>query len=207
MKFILFCLNDYSFSILNPIKEVLVKRNYNFIWYVAPKLKNKFPFKNDKFTSSYRKLKSYKSDVIFAPGNEVPFFLRGLKTQIFHGLAGEKKGHFRIRDYFDLYLTQGPYFTNRFLELKKKHKNFDVIETVKQIENKFSWVKDPIRVSILGCVVNGPGEAMHTDIGVTGGGNNNHQIYIDGKKKFISKNKNLVEEISNLITEKLNKNG
>ena len=91
MKFILFCLNDYSFSILNPIKEVLVKRNYNFIWYVAPKLKNKFPFKNDKFTSSYRKLKSYKSDVIFAPGNEVPFFLRGLKTQIFHGLAGEKK--------------------------------------------------------------------------------------------------------------------
>lgn len=129
MKFILFCLNDYSFSILNPIKEVLVERNYNFIWYVAPKLKNKFPFKNDKFTSSYRKLKSYKSDVIFAPGNEVPFFLRGLKTQIFHGLAGEKKGHFRIRDYFDLYLTQGPYFTNRFLELKKKHKNFDVIET------------------------------------------------------------------------------
>jgi (E)-4-hydroxy-3-methylbut-2-enyl-diphosphate synthase len=85
--------------------------------------------------------------------------------------------------------------------------NFDVIKTVKEIENKFSWVKDPIRISILGCVVNGPGEAMHTDIGVTGGGNNNHQIYINGKKNFISKNKNLVEEISNLITEKLNKNG
>ena len=127
MKFILFCLNDYSFSILEPIKDVLVERNYDFIWYVAPKLRTKFPFKNDKFTSSYRKLNAYKSDVIFAPGNEVPFFLRGLKTQIFHGLAGEKKGHFRIRDYFDLYLTQGPYFTNRFQELKKKHKNFDVI--------------------------------------------------------------------------------
>ena len=41
--------------------------------YVAPKLKNKFPFKNDKFTSSYRKLKSYKSDVIFAPGNSTVF--------------------------------------------------------------------------------------------------------------------------------------
>ena len=147
MKFILFCLNDYSFSILEPIKDVLVERNYDFIWYVAPKLRTKFPFKNDKFTSSYRKLNAYKSDVIFAPGNEVPFFLRGLKTQIFHGLAGEKKGHFRIRDYFDLYLTQGPYFTNRFQELKKKHKNFDVIETGwpkldKYFKNEDKYFKD-----------------------------------------------------------------
>ena len=81
---------------------------------------------------------------------------------------------------------------------------FDVINTVKQIESKFSWVKKPISVSILGCVVNGPGEAMHTNIGVTGGGNNNHQIYINGEKKFVSKNKNLVEEISILIEKKLN---
>tara|TARA_A100001011_G_scaffold138006_1_gene145623 strand:+ start:146 stop:1210 length:1065 start_codon:yes stop_codon:yes gene_type:complete len=84
---------------------------------------------------------------------------------------------------------------------------FDVIKTVKQIENKFSWVKDPISISILGCVVNGPGEAMHTDIGVTGGGNNNHQIYINGEKNFVSKNKDLVEEISILIEKKLTKNG
>ena len=83
---------------------------------------------------------------------------------------------------------------------------FDVINTVKQIESKFSWVKDPINISILGCVVNGPGEAMHSNIGVTGGGNNNHQIYIDGKKKFVSKNKNLVDEISKLIKEKLSQN-
>ena len=84
---------------------------------------------------------------------------------------------------------------------------FDVIKTVKQIENKFSWVKEPISVSILGCVVNGPGEAMHTDLGVTGGGNNNHQIYINGEKNFVSKNKNLVEEISILIEKKISKNG
>ena len=82
---------------------------------------------------------------------------------------------------------------------------FDVINTVKQIESKFSWVKDPISISILGCVVNGPGEAKHTNIGITGGGNNNHQIYINGEKKFVSKNKNLVEEISVLIEKKLSK--
>ena len=83
---------------------------------------------------------------------------------------------------------------------------FDVIKTVKKIEKKFSWVKEPISVSILGCVVNGPGEAMHTDIGVTGGGNNNHQIYINGEKNFVSKNKNLEEEISILIEKKISKN-
>ena len=55
--------------------------------------------------------------------------------------------------------------------------------------------------------MNGPGEAMHTDIGITGGGNNNHQIYINGEKNYISKNKNLVDEISNLIENKLKENG
>ena len=74
-------------------------------------------------------VKDFKSDAIFVPGNEVPHYLRGLKVQIFHGLAGEKKGHFRIRHYFDLYLTQGPYFTKGFNKLKEKYKNFDVIET------------------------------------------------------------------------------
>lgn len=83
---------------------------------------------------------------------------------------------------------------------------FDVINTVKIIEKKFAFIKKPITVSILGCVVNGPGEAMHTDIGITGGGNNNHQIYINGEKNYVSKNKNLVEEISNLIENKINKN-
>lgn len=129
MRFVLFCLNNYAFAILNPIKEVLVEKNHDFIWYVAPKIRKSFPYNTDANTSSIKAIKNYKSDVIFAPGNEVPYFLRGLKTQIFHGLAGEKKGHFRIREYFDLYLTQGPYFTNRFNELKEEHKDFDVIET------------------------------------------------------------------------------
>ena len=47
--------------------------------------------------------------------------------------------------------------------------------------------------------MNGPGEAKHVDLGVTGGGNNNHQIYINGEKSFISKNKNLTEVITDLI--------
>ena len=80
---------------------------------------------------------------------------------------------------------------------------FDVIETVKKIENKYSGIKKHISISILGCIVNGPGEAKHVDLGVTGGGKNNHQIYINGKKSFISKNQDLTKVISKLIEEKL----
>ena len=129
MKFILFCQNAYAFGIMSPIRDELVKQGSQYIWFVSQKLVQKFPFVDEPHTSSILDLQLYQSDVIFVPGNEVPYYLRGIKTQIFHGLAGEKKGHFRIRHYFDLYLTQGPYFTNRFNELKEKHGNFDVIET------------------------------------------------------------------------------
>ena len=80
---------------------------------------------------------------------------------------------------------------------------FDVIETVKKIENKYSGIKKHISISILGCIVNGPGEAKHVDLGVTGGGKNNHQIYLNGKKALLVKIKILTKVISELIEEKL----
>lgn len=129
MRCILFCQNNYAFGILEPIKTYLENNGHDYIWYVNEKISSDFPFKNEENTSSITELENYKSDAIFVPGNEVPHYLRGLKVQIFHGLAGEKKGHFRIRHYFDLYLTQGPYFTERFNKLKSIYKDFDVIET------------------------------------------------------------------------------
>ena len=129
MKVILFCQNAYAFGILAPIRDVLQEQGHDFLWYISGKLLDNFPYKNEDYTVRTLDLQLYKSDAIFVPGNEVPYYIRGLKIQVFHGLAGEKKGHFRIRHYFDLYLTQGPYFTDKFNELKKVHKNFDVIET------------------------------------------------------------------------------
>ncbi len=129
MKAILFCQNAYAFGILAPIRDVLQKENHEILWFITPKLLDAFPFKKENFTTSILALQLFESDAIFAPGNEVPYYLRGVKVQIFHGLAGEKKGHFRIRHYFDLYLTQGPYFTEKFLEFKTKYQNFEVIET------------------------------------------------------------------------------
>jgi len=129
MKCILFCENPYAFGILAPIRDVLIDKGYEVLWYISEKLRNEFPFPKENNTSSINELNEYKSDAIFVPGNEVPHFLRGVKTQVFHGLAGEKKGHFRIRHYFDLYLSQGPYFTNKFTELSEKYKDFKVVET------------------------------------------------------------------------------
>ena len=129
MKVILFCQNSYAYEILNPIKLVLKQNEDEYIWYIPLKLLENFPYKKERFTTSILDLQIFKSDIIFTPSNEVPYYLRGLKVQIFHGFAGEKKGHFKIRNYFDLYLTQGPYFTEKFNKLKEKHKDFDVIET------------------------------------------------------------------------------
>lgn len=129
MRTILFCQNVLDYDVLTPIKDVLQREKHHYLWYIPEKLLDGFPFKEENYTVSVLDLQLYGSDAIFVPGNEVPYFIRGLKIQIFHGLAGEKKGHFRIRHYFDLYLTQGPYFTQKFNELKKIHKNFEVIET------------------------------------------------------------------------------
>ena len=60
---------------------------------------------------------------------------------------------------------------------------FEVIDTVKVLEKKLSHIKTPITLSIIGCVVNGPGEASMTDIGITGGKNGNNMLYLSGIQK------------------------
>ena len=144
MKSILFTNLPYAFSILKPLEVELKGRGYEVLWYVPEDIVDKFPYKDSNYTTSIKDLKKFKADAIFVPGNEVPFYLRGVKVQVFHGLAGEKKGHFRIRDFFDLYLTQGPYFTNRFKELAKKHKNFEVMQTGWCKLDKLFEIKDEV---------------------------------------------------------------
>jgi CDP-glycerol glycerophosphotransferase (TagB/SpsB family) len=130
MRVVLFCANPYAFGILKPLHDALVLRQHDVLWYIPQKIAARFPFTGHfTITGSMQELYNFKSDSIFVPGNEIPHYLRGVKVQIFHGLAGEKQGHFRIRNYFDLYLTQGPYFTERFQELSRKHRDFQVTET------------------------------------------------------------------------------
>ena len=79
---------------------------------------------------------------------------------------------------------------------------FQVIETVKILEEKLSHIKEPITLSIIGCVVNGPGEAKQTDIGITGGGKDNHMLYLNGLDTQKVTTQNMIDKIVALVEEK-----
>ena len=76
---------------------------------------------------------------------------------------------------------------------------FDVIKTVEEVEERLQHITESITVSIIGCVVNGPGEAKETDIGLTGGGKGNHQIYVNGITDHIIRNENVADYIVNFV--------
>jgi (E)-4-hydroxy-3-methylbut-2-enyl-diphosphate synthase len=79
---------------------------------------------------------------------------------------------------------------------------FDVIDTVRIIEERLEHIDEPITVSIIGCVVNGPGEARETDIGLTGGGRDTHQIYLSGMADHRLQNGDIVEHVVELVEER-----
>ena len=79
---------------------------------------------------------------------------------------------------------------------------FQVIDTVKQLEKKLSHIKKPITLSIIGCVVNGPGEAKQTEIGITGGGKDNHMLYLNGLETEKVMTEDMINKIVTLVEEK-----
>ena len=131
MKICLFCENKYAVDILFPLQAQADKEGgHEVLWYVHKKKIPEFPLAGKvNYTNDIKEAYQFQPDAVFAPGNIVPYYLSGVKTQIFHGYAAEKKDQFRIRNYFDLYLTQGPYFTTEFLKLKEEYKDFEVKET------------------------------------------------------------------------------
>ena len=79
---------------------------------------------------------------------------------------------------------------------------FEVIKTVKILEERLSHIKESISLSIIGCVVNGPGEASQTQIGLTGGGKNDHMLYISGLPHHKVATDKMIEEVVNLVEAK-----
>ncbi|WP_189543154.1 flavodoxin-dependent (E)-4-hydroxy-3-methylbut-2-enyl-diphosphate synthase [Novosphingobium arvoryzae] len=79
---------------------------------------------------------------------------------------------------------------------------FDVIRTVQKLEDALGHIKTPMSLSVLGCVVNGPGEARETDIGVTGGGNGKHMVYLRGVTDHHVQDDGMIDHIVRLVEEK-----
>jgi len=79
---------------------------------------------------------------------------------------------------------------------------FDVIRTVEALEARLQHIKTPMSLSVLGCVVNGPGEARETDIGITGGGNGKHMVYLSGVTDHHVQDADMIDHIVRLVEAK-----
>ena len=77
-----------------------------------------------------------------------------------------------------------------------------MVDTVGKLEDRLAHIKTPLTLSIIGCVVNGPGEALMTDIGVTGGGNGRHMVYAAGKTDHTIESGDMIERIVDLVEKK-----
>lgn len=79
---------------------------------------------------------------------------------------------------------------------------FEVVKTTKILQEKLAHIKEPITLSIIGCVVNGPGEASQTQIGLTGGGKGDHMIYLSGLPHRKVASDKIIEEVISLVENK-----
>jgi len=79
---------------------------------------------------------------------------------------------------------------------------FDVIRTVEALEERLQHIKTPMSLSVLGCVVNGPGEARETDIGITGGGQGKHMVYLSGITDHHVQDADMIDHIVRLVEAK-----
>ncbi|MBI6119925.1 CDP-glycerol glycerophosphotransferase family protein [Salegentibacter maritimus] len=132
-RFLIYISYTYAFPIGEPLEEEIKKRGYQVKWFAdEPETKKKFS-KDKLVLDDIHQAIDYNPHIILSITNSIADFLPGLKVQVFHGIAPSKrnfkKGHFRIRGFFDLYSTQGPFTTQPFKELQKKYRHFEVVET------------------------------------------------------------------------------
>lgn len=129
-KYLFYISQNYAFEILRPLQSAMLNAGAQVVWFVSGNEVTLSNFNNDEIVlNSIAEAVSFNSDACFIPGNVIPSFIPGLKVQVFHGLEWKKKGHFVIRECFDLYCTHGNATTKRFNELADEHNFFDVKET------------------------------------------------------------------------------
>ena len=132
-KYLFYITQNYSFSILRPLHKAIRARGNTVAWFLIGKNINKnYLHKDEILLSSVKQVKDYSPSAVFVTGNVVPDFFPGIKVTVFHGFDARKRAnddHFFIRDYFDLYCTQGPDTTYKYQQLASKHGDFRVVET------------------------------------------------------------------------------
>ncbi|MEA2103776.1 MAG: CDP-glycerol glycerophosphotransferase family protein [Candidatus Cloacimonadota bacterium] len=131
MKFLFYISKKYSIPIIQPIVKYLRKTDYIFSLFVSKKVATHIPeeLKDLRIFTNVENAIKFNPDFILCPGNFIDFRIPGIKVQLFHGLGIEKKSHYKIRHFFDVYCTSGPFVTKQFNKLQEKYKYFLVQET------------------------------------------------------------------------------
>lgn len=123
----------YSLGILRPLQKLITERADQAAWFFEPGSNGRqWLSKEEVLLVGVDSVKNYNPDAVFVPGNVVPDFFPGLKVQVFHGLADDsmgKKGHYRIRGFFDLYCTRGEEETRIFQKMAGKYGHFQAAMT------------------------------------------------------------------------------
>ncbi|XQW84199.1 CDP-glycerol glycerophosphotransferase family protein [Thalassotalea piscium] len=135
-RYLFYISQNYSFAILRPLQKVILERGDEVAWFVEGNSVNCQYFdKSEIVLSNINDVFEYQAIATLYPANIAPTFLPGINVAIFHGFdAGkvDKKGrndHYKVRNCFDLYCTQGPESTNKFKALAKSHGTFSVKQT------------------------------------------------------------------------------
>ncbi len=135
-RFLIYISYRYSIPIGKPLEKEILKRGYTVKWFADEPETNQYFSNKTSVISNIKDVIKYDPHIILTSTNMVPDFISGLKVQVFHGFLAKKRpskkhifSEFRIRNFFDLYCTQGPSTSLVFTKLAEKHKHFNVIET------------------------------------------------------------------------------
>jgi len=129
-RYLLYIGQNYSFEILRPLQQELRNLNIEVVWFVSGNEVDMSLFQSDeKVFTLLADILKYNPTVTLVPGNEVLYFLPGIKVQVFHGLESKKKRRILLKGFYDLYCTCGKAQTKRFRQLASQHGYFDVVET------------------------------------------------------------------------------
>jgi CDP-glycerol glycerophosphotransferase (TagB/SpsB family) len=131
MKYLFYVAKLYSIAIIRPLAELLDLEGRDWALFVSDSVDRRLPedLKQKQVFTELKAAIAYRPSFVIVPGNFVDHRIPGVKVQIFHGLGVEKESHFKIRHFFDVYLTSGPYVTQRFMKTRAKNPYFEVIET------------------------------------------------------------------------------
>lgn len=132
-KFLIYISYPYSIPIGMPLQKEIEKQGHQVYWFSDLEETKRYFKKDNPILNTVEEVMDFNPNIVLTATDVVPDFFPGIKVQIFHGFLSNKreemKAHFRIRGFFDLYLTQGPSTTSVFKELSQKLGFFEVIET------------------------------------------------------------------------------